>query len=261
MRYIDGQQYATVSEAAEAAGVSPQTVRIWENLGRVSSRRSPGGHRLFDMNSVKALVEQAAQMRRDERSNRTPVAVQPNLQAAEFAATGARIRELRERQHLTQEQVATRAQISRSLLSAVERGESGVSVQVFNRIAEALGMPPSDLAPMSPGRRAVIRKADRPRTVLASGVTWEELASSGHSMAPAVLIVAPGGSSGGTSTSSRGSFVTILEGQLTINVAAPTEQHVLGAGDSLMINAGQKHDWANHGRRVVRGIWVEQLDI
>jgi quercetin dioxygenase-like cupin family protein len=142
---------------------------------------------------------------------------------------------------------------------AVERGESGLSVQVFNRIADALDIPASDLASVTPGVRAVMRTPERPRTVLAAGVTWEELVSSRHSMAPALLLAEPGGSSGGTVNSSRENFVTVLAGELTVDVAPPTERHVLGTGDSLMIMPGQTHSWINSGESDVRAIWVEQL--
>lgn len=259
MRYIDGQEYATVSEVAEAAGISPQTVRLWESLGHVTSRRSPGGHRLFDVDAVRVVVDHAAQMRREERSGQAPLPAQPDVRAAEFAATGARIRAAREKRRMTQEQVATRASISRSLLSAVERGESGMSAQVYNRIADALDIPMSDVAQPAPGSRSVTRLRDRTRTVLAGGVTWEELASSGHSMAPAILLVEPQGSSGGSVVAVREHFITIVTGELTVDVAPPGERHVLGPGDSLMILPGQSHSWVNLGGETMRAVWVEQL--
>ena len=37
----------TVKEAANILGVSPKTVRRWENEGRISSLRTVGGHRRF----------------------------------------------------------------------------------------------------------------------------------------------------------------------------------------------------------------------
>lgn len=262
VRYIDGREYATVSEVADAAGVSPQTVRQWEKLGRIVSRRSPGGHRLFDMQAVKSVVDHAARMRREERTPAASLPAQLDVRAAEFAATGARIRAARAKRRLTQEQVATRAGVSRSLLSAVERGESGMSAQVYNRIADALAIPMSDLAQITQMTRsagAVMRAADRPRTVLAGGSTWEELASSGHSMAPALLLVEPGGASGGSVVSLREHFVTVITGELILDVSPPAERHLLHAGDSVIILPGQAHSWINEGEETMRAVWVEQL--
>ena len=258
MRYIDGQEYATVGEVAEAAGVSAQTVRLWERLGRVVSQRSPGGHRLYDSHALKAVVEYAAKLRREERTRATTPKPQISGTAIEFASTGAQIRAARLQRRFTQEQVAGRAGISRSLLSAVERGDSGVSVHVFNRIADALGMPMSDLAPSS-ASKSVMRAADRPRTVMADGVSWEELTSSGHSMAPAVLIVPTGASSGGLIDLSRENFVTIIEGELTFDIGSPAEKYVLAEGDSIILAAGLAHSWSNSGDVAVKALWVEQL--
>jgi excisionase family DNA binding protein len=260
VRYIDGQEYATVSEVAAAAGVSPQTVRLWERTGRVPSRRTPGGHRLFDADAVKAAVDHAAQSRRQGRARPTPYPVQPGIRAADFASTGARIRAARKQRRLSQGDVATDAGISRSLLSAVERGESGVSVQVFNRIAQALNLPMSDLAPISADKQSVMKAAERPKTVMANGVTWEELASSGHSMAPALLVVASGGSSGGMVTLPRENFVTVIAGELTFEIAPQPDLCVLSAGDSIVLKPGQAHHWRNSGRAHARAIWVEQLN-
>ena len=40
MRQIDGQEFSTIGEAASAAGVSPQTLRVWEakNLLRLEGK-------------------------------------------------------------------------------------------------------------------------------------------------------------------------------------------------------------------------------
>lgn len=58
---------------------------------------------------------------------------------------GARIREVRKRQHLSQEELADRADIDRSYMSGIERGVRNVSVLNLSRIAKALGIPLSVL--------------------------------------------------------------------------------------------------------------------
>jgi transcriptional regulator with XRE-family HTH domain len=52
---------------------------------------------------------------------------------------GARIRSLRSRQGLSLDEAAQRCHVSRSMLSAVERGEKTPSVLVVHRIAVGLG--------------------------------------------------------------------------------------------------------------------------
>jgi DNA-binding transcriptional MerR regulator len=46
------------SAAAELLGVSPSTLRTWERrLGHPHPRRTPGNHRLYDLNEIEALRE------------------------------------------------------------------------------------------------------------------------------------------------------------------------------------------------------------
>ena len=53
--------------------------------------------------------------------------------------TGDRIRELREKRRITQDQLATQADISKGFLSDVENNNRNISSQSFLRIANALG--------------------------------------------------------------------------------------------------------------------------
>ncbi len=58
---------------------------------------------------------------------------------------GARLREIRKAQKLSQEKVALKAGIDRSYLGMIERGESNVSLINIHRIAAALGVEPVEL--------------------------------------------------------------------------------------------------------------------
>lgn len=56
-----------------------------------------------------------------------------------MATTGDRIRELRDKLKMTQDQLATRAEISKGFLSEVENNNRNLSSQSLLRIANALG--------------------------------------------------------------------------------------------------------------------------
>ena len=58
---------------------------------------------------------------------------------------GARLRQLRKAQKLSQEKVALKAGIDRSYYGAVERGENNVTPVNIFRLAEALEMEPAEL--------------------------------------------------------------------------------------------------------------------
>jgi len=58
---------------------------------------------------------------------------------------GKRIRVLRKRKGMTQEQLAEAADISVDFLSLVERGVNAPSFATLERLADALGVPEKDL--------------------------------------------------------------------------------------------------------------------
>lgn len=58
---------------------------------------------------------------------------------------GKNLRLERQRQSLSQEELASRAKVDRTYISAIERGVYGVTIDVLDRIATALGVESSDL--------------------------------------------------------------------------------------------------------------------
>ena len=60
-------------------------------------------------------------------------------------AVGLKIKLTRVRENMTQEQLAERADISSSYVSAIERGKQSVSLEYVNRIADALNVQVSEL--------------------------------------------------------------------------------------------------------------------
>ena len=57
----------------------------------------------------------------------------------QLAELGGRIRDERMRRSLSLEELAEKARVSRSMLSAVERGEKAPSVLILDQIATGLG--------------------------------------------------------------------------------------------------------------------------
>jgi excisionase family DNA binding protein len=53
------RDYLRISEAAEHLGVSPNTLRNWENAGKIAAVRHPvNGYRLFKRKDLDALLKQ-----------------------------------------------------------------------------------------------------------------------------------------------------------------------------------------------------------
>jgi MerR family transcriptional regulator, copper efflux regulator len=60
------RDYLRISEAAEYLGVSPNTLRNWENAGKVVAVRHPvNGYRLFQRKDLDALLQQVEEISRE----------------------------------------------------------------------------------------------------------------------------------------------------------------------------------------------------
>tara|TARA_Y100000310_G_scaffold242079_1_gene246239 strand:+ start:2416 stop:2592 length:177 start_codon:yes stop_codon:yes gene_type:complete len=46
-----------ISKAAKILGVSLVTLRQWEKDGKISSFRTPGGHRRYDISSIEKIYK------------------------------------------------------------------------------------------------------------------------------------------------------------------------------------------------------------
>ena len=56
------KDFLRISEAAEYLGVSPNTLRNWENAGKIVAHRHPvNGYRLFKQQDLDALLQQVQQ--------------------------------------------------------------------------------------------------------------------------------------------------------------------------------------------------------
>lgn len=62
-------QWVLTNEAAQMIGVSPETVRVWERVGRLPATRTSGGVRLFQREDVERAARERRQHERDGVSN------------------------------------------------------------------------------------------------------------------------------------------------------------------------------------------------
>jgi DNA-binding transcriptional MerR regulator/mannose-6-phosphate isomerase-like protein (cupin superfamily) len=264
VRHIGGQHFHTIGEAAAIAGVSAQTLRVWETKSLLTPTRTRGGQRLYSADVV-ARAREIAQLRRQRGWN--PAAIATALAGRPNGASpgrrpphGARLREARRARGVTIKELAGQVGVSPAALSALERGEAAVSSAIIARIADALLVPMSALASSEVPEEAVIRAGEGPSTVNQGGVTWQELGAPGHDLEPAILTVPSGEGSGGRYSRAGETFVVLQKGVLAFTVWSPEPRTIrLKPGDALTIPPRATFEWRNPGGTTSRALWVECL--
>jgi quercetin dioxygenase-like cupin family protein len=161
---------------------------------------------------------------------------------------GGRLREARQGLAMTLDDVAHQAGLTKSFVSAVERGETSLSIGSLYSICEVLCVPVATLFETAPAPESnVVRRADV-RGVSFGGEGVENLVLSPRGERRAQVIethVAPGGSPGPEPWSHSGDLIiaTILEGALEFRF----EDHAttLQAGDTIAYSPADPHTWGN----------------
>jgi len=177
----------------------------------------------------------------------------------------SQVRGLRARRGLTLDALAARCDVSRSMLSLIERGESSPTAVVLEKIATGLDVPLASLfddpaAPASP----VSRRADR--------TTWRD-PGSGYvrcNVSPAgvpspiqiVESVLPAGARVAYETGARDvsihQQIWVQEGRVEVTVGAVT--HRLAEGDCLAMKLDEPTAFRNRTRKPARYVVVLSSD-
>jgi XRE family transcriptional regulator, regulator of sulfur utilization len=165
---------------------------------------------------------------------------------------GARIRDERARRGLSLEELAQKAQVSRSMLSAVERAQKAPSVLILDQIATGLGTSIARLlAPESQGRVVVLRAADQDRAVDPSG--WERRVLS--PVLPRVefefmrTVLSPGVNAGAFLPHNPGSREYVAVERGTLRLTLDGEAYTLKKRDSIYYAGDCVHEFENPDRR------------
>ncbi len=260
------EQAAVVSigDAARLIGVSRAVLRLWERERLILPRRSSGRHRVYSAADLRRL-RQIVQLRRVDRLN--AAAIRRELGTAEAPGTtdpvppephlGMRLRALRIDRNWSLAEVAAKAALSISFLSAVERGLSSISVGNLFKLADVYGTTvPGLTADHEPTPRSLVHPHDRPRFVAAQGrVVIEDLISFRGALEAQRIEILPGGGSEDAYSHPGEEFVYVLAGRLHFWIDE-AELHRLNGGDSLYFRSSRLHRWRNEGDSSATVLWI-----
>lgn len=175
---------------------------------------------------------------------------------------GARLLALRTLNSLSLEEVARRAEITKSYLSKVERGLSAPSLATVLKLARALGLSSGQLLGDEPrdDEVVVVKAADRvpfSRTKGRAGYLYEAIAAHRPTKAMMPFIMRPPLRSGTKLemvTHAGEELIFVVSGEMEIVFAGRSV--VLQAGDSVYFNASVPHRSRSLGKKLAEALVV-----
>lgn len=174
---------------------------------------------------------------------------------------GQTLRTLREERGFSLRTLARACGLSFNAISRIERGESSPTVATLHQLARALNVPITAFFDDQSGQRVVVIRAKQRRHSIINGVTMESLGTGldNQQIAPFLVTLPPDrGLTGETVTHSGEEWVFCLEGRLCYQIE--DEVIELEAGDSLLFDATQSHQFGNGGDMPTRFLLVFRGD-
>ena len=255
-------RFLTVGKTARVLGVSPSTLRLWENVGLISPVRSNGRYRLYSPDLLNVL-KRIKYLRDVQRLNVPGIKRELGRRAAAPLAParqkerplGPLLRKLRQRRGMRLTEAAARAQISAGFLSSLERSHANASVATLQRLAASYGTTVMELfrTPVHSGR--LVRPNERRVLEVHSGVRMELLSTGAPKLQSMLFRVAPLAGSDGAYSHEGEEFIYMMAGTLEVWLDE-LECFVLHAGDSLWFESTHGHRWFNPGETEAALLWI-----
>lgn len=254
-----GYGFLTVGQTARILGVSPSTLRLWENVGLVSPVRSNGRYRLYSPELLKVL-KRIKYLRDVQRLNvpgikrelGPPAKPRPR---GEKRPLGPLLRRMRQRRQMGLTEAASQAGISAGFLSSLERSQANASVATLQRLATAYGTTVMELF-QTPAHHGRLVKPNERRVLEVHPGVRMELLSSGAPMLQSMLFrVAPLAGSDGSYSHQGEEFIYMISGTLEIWLDE-LQCFVLQAGDSFWFESTHGHRWFNPGDTEAAMLWI-----
>jgi DNA-binding transcriptional MerR regulator/quercetin dioxygenase-like cupin family protein len=248
----------SIGALSRRTGVSPSTLRDWEQYGIVQPTRI-GTHRRYSQDDV-IRVTQALELR---QRNFSPVAIAAMFDSAGEQASrrasadiGQRLRQARLARRLRLSQVSAAVGISVSHLSVLERSGSVPSVSVLQRLAQFLDLDLADLFGGEPDLSTPrVGSADSARPIVSDdGRVRIRPVARGTMMCSDLYEASPGGSSGEHYTHVGEECVYVIEGTAEFSLGDEPPR-LVRAGETLAFDSSIPHRWRNPGDATLRMFW------
>lgn len=252
----------TVGETSRILGVSPSTLRLWENVGLISPARSNGRYRLYSPELLEVL-KRIKYLRDVKLLNLPSIRQMLGKTAARHVGSngtgatdlGRKLRVLRKKRGLGVVEAARQAKISAGFLSAIELSRANPSVATLQRLAATYGTTVLAFYDLPKHSNRLVRVRDRRAIQTQSGVKIELLSIGARQLESMIFRVQPGAGSDGSYSHQGEEFIYMMSGTLELWLDE-LECHTLREGDSFWFESTVGHRWYNPSNEEAVLIWI-----
>ena len=169
---------------------------------------------------------------------------------------GEKIKDLRNQNGLTQQELADRSELTKGYISQLERGQVAPSVVTLLDLIECLGTTPSEF----------FKETEEEHVVYSEGAFFEKIDDAGNSiqwivpnaqqyqMEPLLVAIQPGEQLQEDKPHEGEEFGYVISGRIRLHLGEKT--YTVKAGESFYFCANRNHMIENAGGRLAKLVWV-----
>lgn len=170
-------------------------------------------------------------------------------------AIGERIRNLRNRNGLTQQELADRTELTKGFISQLERGQVSPSVVTLFDLIECLGTTPAEFFRQEE-EKVVFSEQEYFEKIDEAGnsIQWIVPSAQKYQMEPLLVVLQPHGELEEDKPHSGEEFGFLISGKLNLHLGEKV--YHIRAGESFYYQASRTHYIENPGSRPAKLIWI-----
>lgn len=170
---------------------------------------------------------------------------------------GKKIRELRLENDLTQDELASRLELTKGYISQLENNKTSPSIQTLFEMLEVLGTDVHEFFSDKADINYVFRKDDffeKENDELKHTISWIVPNALKYQMEPIIIDLAPGGQSVIDDPHAGEEFGYVLEGQITLILNK--KRYIIKKGETFYYTANGEHYIINNTNNNAKVLWV-----
>lgn len=170
---------------------------------------------------------------------------------------GNRIKQLRNKNNLTLQELASRCELSKGFLSQLERNLTLPSIQTLNDIVEALGTDLSNFFKEEEDEKLIFTDEDYFVDISDEyTINWIVPNAQKNEMEPILLELKPMGKSKEVMVHEGEEFGYVLNGRIAIVNSDTKKKQIMKKGQTFYLKGTINHYLQNEGSQVAKVLWI-----